>query len=327
MHPPSDRGRTARAAIRLTGIATACWTLVLASPSWAQYREYYVRGKVVDVQKQPIPEVEIQLRDLETSRTYHMKTGRDGTYKFAGLPHAVYEVTMTKAGYPPTKLEWKLVTPQETMQRVEMPDIVLAPQQRVRKDDQVKDAEAGVKQAAEMIRQGDLDGAIALLRGLLEKDPKDPTALFYLGLSYTAKKMYNEAIGAFTQVTEQTSRFPAAYFELGVCYRGLGDLPKALEAYDKGLELDPANADGLYNSGLILFETNRIDEALARFESGLASNPEDPEILEMVGRCYIHQAKFDTALGHLEKARARSTDPGKQKVLDQLIGTLRSRVR
>ena len=305
------------------GSAGLVAALLLSGPALAQYREYYVRGRVVDTQKQPIPDVEIQLLDKETSRSYHMKTGKDGAFKFAGLPHGVYEATLSKEGYPLTKVEWKFESPQESMQRADIPDIVLASVEQVRKVELTKETESGTKEAAEKIRNGDFDGGIAQVKGLLAKDPKNASALFFLGLGYIGKRMFPEAIDALTQVTALNPIFPGAHFELGVCHRELHDQAKALAAFEKSLEIDPQNADAAYNAGLVLFEQNRIDEALARFDQGLASKARDPDLLEMAGRCYIHQGKLDQALDSLEKARATSADAGKVAFLDQLIAKLR----
>jgi len=312
-----------RRGIDRVGMAGAIWALVLCAPALAQYREYYIRGKVVDTQKQPIPEVEIELRDVATSRSFNLKTAKDGSFKFAGLPHGIYKASFVKGGYAPRQDEWKFETPQDTMQRVDIPDIVLASQEQVRKVEQGKAAESGLQEAAERVRKGDFDRAIPQLEGLLAKDPKNANALFFLGLGYAGKRMYPEAIGALTQVTELSPRFPGAHFELGVCHQRLHDTPKALAAFEKGLEIDPSNADAAYNAGLILFETNRIDEALARFEQGLATKPEDPDLLEMAGRCYIHQAKLERALESLQKARRATTDAAKAAFLDELIARLK----
>ena len=72
--------------------------LALAAGAAAQYREYYLRGKVVDPQQVPIAGVEVQLRDKATSRAYSFKTDEEGVFKFAGLPRGVYEVTFTREG-------------------------------------------------------------------------------------------------------------------------------------------------------------------------------------------------------------------------------------
>jgi len=301
-------------------------TLLLAAPLFAQYREYYVRGRVVDPQKNPIPGVEIEVSDVETSRSYHMATDKDGVFKLAGLPHGKYAVSFSKEGYAAEQDEWKFEAKQDRMQKVDVPDVVLVSESHIQQTLRLKEADSAVKEAGEKLRTGDLDGSIALLQGVLSKNPKDANALFFLGLSYAGKKMCREAVDALTQVTELTPAFPGAYFELGVCHRQLGDMEKALAAYEKNLDLDPANANGAYNDGLILFDTNRIEEALASFEKGLLSKPEDPELLEMTGRCYIHQGKFGTAVERLEKARAATADPDKRAFLDQLISKTRTLV-
>ena len=312
---------------RRRGMAAALGMLLLVAPALAQYREYYVRGRAVDEQRRPIVDVEIELLDASTSRRFHMKTDKEGEFKFAGLPHATYQVTFSREGYATVRDEWDFSATQDRMQRVDVPDVVLASESHVQEVQRLEGAKAGVEEAAERIRKGDLDGAISALGKVLEKSPDDSNALFYLGLSYAGRKMYAEAVGPLTRVTELSPRFPGAWFELGVCHRALGDPEKALAAYDRTLELDPANADSAYNSGLLLFEQNRIEEALARFESGLASKPHDPELNEMAGRCYLHEAELDLALEHLEKARSASTHPDKLGLLEALIDQVKALLR
>lgn len=311
---------------RLT-VAAAALCALLVQPVAAQYREYYVRGKVVDEQRKPVADVAIDLVDPSTSRRYNMKTNEKGEFKFAGLPHAKYEVTYSREGYSTVHDEWDFAAPQDRMQRVDVPDVVLPSGAHVAKVERLAGARAGVDEAAEKIRAGDLDGAIAAALKVLEKSPDDPNALFYLGLSRAGKKEYAEAVGPLLRVTELTPEFPGAWFELGICYQGIGEPEKALDAYDRNLELDPANANSAYNAGLMLFEQNRIEEALARFEGGLAAKPDDPDLNDMAGRCYLHDAKIDLALAHLEKARGTTTDPDKQAFLDSLIDQAKVLVR
>ncbi len=155
-------------------VASVLATLTLASTGLAQYREYYARGKVLDAQKKPLPDVEITLLDASTSRRFHMKTDQKGEFKFAGLPHADYEVTFAREGYVTGKDTWKFNAPQERMQKVEVPDVVLASQAQVQEVQRFEGAKAGVQEAAEKLRKGDLDGAISALEKVAREEPPGP---------------------------------------------------------------------------------------------------------------------------------------------------------
>jgi tetratricopeptide (TPR) repeat protein len=320
----SGAGRAAGRRLCSLRDAVTVGALLLAVPAFAQFREYYVYGKVTDARKEPIAEVQVELRDPSSSTTFHMKTDKKGIYKFAGLPHATYKVTFSKDGYEEKKDDWDFGAKQDTMKRVEVQDVVLVTQTQVQETQRLQAVEAGSKEAQEKIRQGDLDGALALLQGVLKKSPDDANALFFLGLSYAGKKMYGDAIPPLTRVTELSPDFSGAWFELGVCHRGLDEMEEALEAFDKCLERDPTNADAAYDAGLILFETNRIAEALGRFQNGLTSKPDDPQLNEMAGRCYLHDQKLEEAVAHFEKARAGTTEPDRQAFLDELIRSTRA---
>jgi tetratricopeptide (TPR) repeat protein len=302
-----------------TGALVALGALLLAVPALAQYREYYVHGRVLDTEKKPLADAQIEVVDPETSRTYHMKTDEKGEYKYAGLPHALYKVTYSHPGYVSVSGEWEFKDVQERMQKRAVPDVYLQSEAMARKVQRFEGAKAGVEEAGEKIQNGDLDGAIAAVRKALADSPDDPSALFYLGLAYAGKKQCSEAIDPLTRVTQLTPEFANAWFELGVCYRALGQPDKALAAYEQDLSLDPQNADAAYNSGLILFAQSKIEEALAHFEKGLAVKPDDTELNDMAGRCYLHEGKIDVALQHLEKARATAADPEKIAFLDKLI--------
>jgi len=302
--------------------------LFAALPALGQYREYYILGKVVDPQKQPLEGVEITLRDEETSRSYSLKTKKDGTFKFAGLPHGAYKVSFKKAGYVVKEDEWKFTEPQLNIEKVEVPPVVLASEELIQETNRLKEAEAAVKGAAEKIRQGDFDGALAGLKGVLDKNPKDPNALYLSGVALLKKGQPQEAAPRFAQVTEISPKFAPAHYQLGVCLQQMNEPGKALESFAKATELDPGNPDSPYNAGFILFGLNRVDEALPLFEKSLAIRPDDPAALEMAGRCYIHQANFGKAVDCLEKARAGyAKDPEKVKFLDDLIAKLKEQIK
>jgi len=303
----------------VSAATTAALAVVLAVPTSAQQREYYLKGKVLDTGKNPVAGVELVLRDHVNTRTYNVKTDKHGVFKLAGLPHGIYQVTIAKEGFASRQDEWKFETPQPTMQAVEIPEIVLVRQAQIQESQRLEQAAAGVKEASELLRKRNADGALALLKPVLERDAKDANALFLTGVAYGQKKMNHEAVEALNRVVELTPAFAPAYFELGLRHQQLGDRTKALAAYEKALALEPGHEGAAYNAGLILFESDRIDEALSRFQSGLAVKPDDPDLLEMAGRCYLNKGKFKDAVAHLEKARAATTETEKIKRLDELI--------
>jgi tetratricopeptide (TPR) repeat protein len=297
-------------------------------PGLGQYREYYAYGKVVDIQKAPLEGVEVTITETQTNLSFTQRTKKDGLFKFPGLPHGTYTVVFKKEGFALKKDEWKFERPQDKMQRYEIPPVVLATQEFVQENERMKEAAAGVKDAAEKVKAGDYDAAISKLKAILDKSPKDSNALYIIGMAYLKKKMWPEATQSFLQVVDLSPTFAAVYYQLGLCYQQQKELDKALEYDQKAMELDPSNPDTPYNSGLVLFELNRIDEALASFEKTLTMRPGDPASLEMAGRCYINRANFGKAVDYLEKAKAGyAADPEKVKFLDDLIAKLKEQIK
>ena len=327
---------------RLFGTVLLMAGLALALPTFGQYREYKISGRAVDTNKNPLEGVEITLRDIATSRSYSLRTKKDGSFSFAGLPHGVYTVVFKKAGFAVKEDEWKFGTPQDTMQKVDIPDTVLASEEIIQESQRMKEASAGVKESAEMIRVGNYDGALAKLKPIVEKNPKDTNALYLTGVAYLKKNMGTEAMGPLLQVTELSPKFAAAHYQLGVCYELRKEPEKALESFRKAMAFDPTNPDSPFKAGMILFGQSRIDEALGLFEKTLGLKPDDPGALEMAGRCYINkivvtkpdgQAEIDKdavqkAIEYLEKAKAGyANDPDRVKFLDDLVVKLKEQIK
>jgi len=308
-------------------VLIALFILAQFHPVHGQYREYYFYGKVLDPQKEPLADVKILLRDVKTSRSYSVKTNKKGEFKLAGLPHGIYKVTFKKEGYALKEDEWRFTIRQDTMQKVEIPPVTLVSETQLQEAMRLKEMEGVVKEATEKIRQRDYDGAITMLKDVLAKDPKDPNALYLIGMSYSKKQMYTEAIEALTQVVQLAPNFPPAQFELAICYQNQGDKDTALEHYRKTLELDSNNPDAAYNAGLILFGQNRMDEALVLFEKAMSLRPDDPAYFEMAGRCEIHQGNLVKAIEYLEKAKTGNTDSEKVKFLEDLIAKLKEQIK
>ncbi len=303
-----------------------CFVLLLlffVFPGIGQYREYYVYGKIVDTEKRPIADVEVFLRDEATSRSYKAKTDKEGEFKLAGLPHGTYKVTISKESYQTFEDKWDLQTPQDRMQKVEIPTIVLATAEQIREMAMSKEARAEFDEAVEKIRLEDFGGAASILDKMIARNPNDANAHYLLGMIFFKKKMLPEARAEFAKTIELAPSFAGAYHHLGLVHQQQGEPERALEFYRKAAELDPKSVESLYNAGLILFEMNRIPEALAVLEKALIVRPDDPEFLEIAGRCYIHQRDYSRAIDYLERAKKGYSSQEKIEFLEQLITKLK----
>jgi tetratricopeptide (TPR) repeat protein len=311
--------------IGLTILCFLCF--FLAVPSHGQYREYYIYGKIVDSENKPLEEVELDFRDILSSRRYKIQADEKGEYKLVGIPHGIYNVAISKDGYRTQNLEWDFSATQDRMQKIEMQTIVMVSEEKIQQIERAKQAQEEFNEAREKIGQGDFDGAIEILKKMIMDNPDDANAHYLLGVSYQRKKQFPEAIVEFEKTTKLSPSFSGVYHQLGLIYQEQQEWIKALEFYAKAIELEPKSVESFYNRGLILFEQNRVEESLVEFEKALEIKPEDPEFLEMAGRCYIHRADFKKAIEYLEKAKLNSSDQTKIEFLDDLVSKLREQIK
>ncbi len=309
-----------------TNRSFVCKTILLLSlalPLAAQYREYYLTGRIQDTRNQPLAGVEIALFETDNSITFSADTDKEGKFKFAGLPHGTYQVTISKPGYASKTVEWKFEAPQEKMLRVEIPVILLASSQEILQIEQNKQIKKDLEDATEKIRNLDYDGALVILDRARQADAKNVNVLYLTGLSYAKKKMFPEAKEALAQVTALTPDFAPAHFQLGVCFQQAGEMENALVQYREVMRLDPANLDNYFNATLILVQMNKPAEALENCLKILAARPDDPDVNEMAGQSQLQLGEYAKALAFFEKALAFSKDDAKKKLLTELIADLR----
>ena len=296
---------------------------MFVKPCLGQHRHYYIYGKIVDSKNQPIPKVEIALRDISTSRSYSFKTNKKGEFKFVGIHRGIYQVTMKKDGYRTKKDEWKFEIKPDRMQKVNLKTFVMISEERLKEINLEKQLQKDFEIASGKIGKGEFDEALSILKKILKEKPNNENALYFTGICYFKKNMFPEAIEAFSKVISLNPSFPGAYYHLGICYQKQNQLDKSLTFYQKALELDPKNFISLFNGGLVLYKLKRYSEALTYFEKAVELKPADPGILEFIGLCFIQNENYKKAIEYLEKAKSASTNEEKIKSLDELIKGLK----
>ena len=213
------------------------------------------------------------------------------------------------------------------MQRVEIPAITLVSQTQVEEIQKLKEAESGVKEAADLIRSNDADGAIAKLQGLLATNPKDPNALFLIGMAYAKKSMLAEAQAAFLQVTELAPKFAAAFYQLGRRRTRPGPAREGPRSLQKDQRARPRQ-----RGRPLQLRPDPVQAESHRRGPGRVRKGHDPEArrpgLSRDGGALLHQqGRLRQGRRVLEKAKTGYNDPDRTKFLDNLIEQLKLQIK
>lgn len=298
-----------------------------ASPGWAQDREYHVASKVVDVYKQPIAGAIVEMRERTSRRGFKIESGADGKFKLVGLPHGVYDVTVSKPGYQTRRAEWDLHEGQDTLRKVEFDPFVLLSEAQVNEIQRSTKLKGLLDKATGLMQKGDFEAALAVVTTMLAESPNDVNALYMSALCLQQKGRLDEAATLLEKVTQLAPGFAAARVQLAGCYERRGDKDRALASYDSALQLEPENLTALYNAGVLRYNAGHAAEALPYFEKTVRVKPDDDNSLEMAGYCQLQAFHYAEALKYLERARALITEPARTATLDEVLKELRPRVQ
>ncbi len=131
-----------------------------------------------------------------------------------------------------------------------------------------------VEEAAELLREGDAEGAIPLLRAELERDPGNVYAHFHLGNALAHAGKHGPALAAYAEAERRAPAYLGAVVAKGWCLHELGRFAEAVRAGQRALELRPEDPDALYLLGVSHAEMGDRRAAIEHLERYLATRPE-----------------------------------------------------
>lgn len=118
------------------------------------------------------------------------------------------------------------------------------------------------------------DEALELLNLAMEADPTDPSFPNTLGSLMFQTHRFAEAEPAFRRAAALNDRLPEVHGNLGNTLKALGRLEEAVESYRRALELRPNAPEMHHFLGTTLRALGKLDEAEASFRAALAQVPE-----------------------------------------------------
>jgi tetratricopeptide (TPR) repeat protein len=292
----------------------------------AQYREYYVMGKVVDINKNPIKGAEIIIINKEDNSRFKFKTNKKGEYKIAGIMHAVYKVMISKEGYKSQETEWNLSTPQARMKKVKIETIILLSEQKYKEIMLNKELKKKYVKSKKLIREGKYKEASELLSEILVKKPNEINTNYLLGVCYDKLGEFDKAKKLFEKVVELDSKFAPVIFKLAVLYQKENMIDKSIEYYKKTVEIDDKNWVAYYNLGILMFQKDKVEEAIDYFKNVEKINQKDGSTYEYLGLCYMKKGDNKSAVSYLKKAKELlKDDVDKVQIINEILKKIKTK--
>ena len=147
--------------------------------------------------------------------------------------------------------------------------------------------------AHEELSQGNVTGAIKILKKLIRKNASNLEAFNLLGLAYLKIHKYEDAISAFESILEiEPDNFEAEY-NLAFALQTLGRYQEAKDHYSRAVSINPNDSDALYNLGLLLFQMKEYQQSAIMFNKALKFRPDNTIIKFYVAQCKDEMCTYD----------------------------------
>lgn len=151
------------------------------------------------------------------------------------------------------------------------------------------------------LEQQNYDKARLEFKNVLQIEPKNAAAYFYLGEVEKATRNLRLAIGYYRKAMELQPDYPEAQIKMGRFYLALGDKAKAKETADAILSKNPADAGGRTLHAAISLIDGNTSEAIKEISEVLKTNPSYAEAIDLLSSIYEKQGQKDKAIATLEE--------------------------
>jgi tetratricopeptide (TPR) repeat protein len=116
----------------------------------------------------------------------------------------------------------------------------------------------------------EVNARIQALKGIVQKDPKNLSALVELGNLYFDSDQPREAVEAYSKYLAVKPDNADVRTDMGIMYRKLGDSDRALQEFRKAAQNDSKHVNSRYNIGVVLLHDKQdIKGAIKAWEDYL----------------------------------------------------------
>lgn len=168
--------------------------------------------------------------------------------------------------------------------------------------------ESVLRQAAAAAAAGEHAITERLSREILERDPRNPHALSWLGIALASRGRDAEAEPFFRRAVAVDPKNPHMHFNLGNTLTQLGAFDQALLSFERALELRPEYPEALNSLGRTLAEVGTLEEAIGRFRQAASLRPDYAEAHDNLGDALLRLGREEDAIDSFRRAVALQPD-------------------
>lgn len=122
-------------------------------------------------------------------------------------------------------------------------------------------------------RSGRLNEAEAIYLQVLEKQPRNPTALHYLSLIAKDRDQIDEALALVAKALEADPGYAEAHNSAGTYHKLKKQLDEAAESFRRAARLKRQYAEAHYNLGTVLGDQDKLEEAVEQYGIAIRIQP------------------------------------------------------
>jgi tetratricopeptide (TPR) repeat protein len=149
------------------------------------------------------------------------------------------------------------------------------------------------QEGAELVREGEIDAAIAELTRVIEEDGDNAYAYYFLGAAHFEAGNFEKAMKAYVLALDRAPDYLGAMVSLGHTLRMLGRYDQALRMGRAVLERKKDDADALHLMGLTHYARGDEAAAVSYLRRFLDTSPELEVAQEARGLLEILEGRFE----------------------------------
>ena len=252
--------------------------------------EAKLEGTVLNINKEAIPNAEVQLKHEDSGQVFYYKSNKKGEFSCRSLPAGNYTLTVKKRGYKSYTGELKL-----------RPNIIQ-------------------KNKVTLVKEGTLE----------QKMEEEALAYFKKGIKLSRENKLEEAIQAFQKAVELKEDFFEAYVDLGAFLFQQQKDDEAEKILLKALELRPEEskpkeilADINFEKAKILIQENKMDKALERLKQAYNFRADHAYVNFLLGYLYHKKEMKEEAIKHFEAFLQLEPNAPQVKEVKELLESLK----